>query len=68
MDLAKTTARGDKKHLSFDFGATYTRGFTVGPDASRPCRPTAITGAKRTWYLVIEKRSIEDQTSTVDEI
>ena len=29
MDWAKTTARGYKIHLSFGFGATYTRGFTV---------------------------------------
>ena len=29
MDWAKTTARGYKNHLSFVFGATYARGFTV---------------------------------------
>ena len=29
MDWTKTTARGYKKHLSFGFGVTYTRGFTV---------------------------------------
>ena len=29
MDWAKTIARGYKKHLSFGFGATYTRGFLV---------------------------------------
>ena len=29
MDWAKTTARGYKKHLSFEICATYTRGFTV---------------------------------------
>ena len=29
IDWAKTIAWWDKKHLSFKFGATYTRGFTV---------------------------------------
>ena len=31
MNWVKTTARRDKKHLSFEIGATYTRGFTVVP-------------------------------------